>query len=487
MKKIYFLKLIAAALLLAAACKKEQYNAPDISGTKADTIILNLGDKMVLAPNITNLKGNEYAWSVNGKETATGQVNYTFEATAAGNYEVTFKANNKGGSGEQVFRILVEKQITIAIDELPAVPMCQVTDITPVVTGPDRFDYQYLWTIGDSVIGKKRNLSFIAPQAGTYELTLRTTAGKQTTTATRKITVTAAQYNNNAYMVLEYAPSPAKNHNWSVIGSADSWKYGAEYPLTYNDFLAKATALRKDSKYPMLVIGSWGGSATFKFDHTVANAPDKAELELTAICSQADAPTVYVAYDRNKNGKADADEWYEIKNDDTGLGVIPNYEMTFTYLKTDKDEKRIYTSFSWKDNQTQSAQGEVLTNKTFSSSMTSSGAFSTRGFFPGLSMVDIASKNVAILDGWKNSFTRKGKRITKNLTGTPSFQQTLNIDIDMAVNDKGEYVQLPGIDFVKIQKAVYPVELVDGQRTDVNMEEGRMLHVGGILDKTLKN
>jgi hypothetical protein len=122
--------------------------------------------------------------------------------------------------------------------------------------------------------------------------------------------------------------------------------------------------------------------------------------------------------------------------------------------------------------------------------MTFGGVFSVRGFFPGLHMIDFNTKQVAMLDGWKTTFTRKGKRITRNLSGASPFFQKLNIDIDMAVNSKGESVQLPGIDFVRVQKVVYPFQqdnTTGNVLKDVNMEEARMLQVGAILDRNLKN
>ncbi|WP_123864730.1 PKD-like domain-containing protein [Chitinophaga barathri] len=490
MKKVILLKILTVVIFLAASCRKDQYLAPDISGVGADTIILNIGDKTVLAPNITNLKGNSYIWLVNGKETVRDQINFTFQATEPGNFDVTFKANNKGGAAEQLFEIFVEKPIAISIDGQLAVSMCNVIEITPSVTGPDRDDYEYEWSIGDSVIGKKRNLSFISAGAGSYELTLRATAGKQTATSSRTIIVKAEQYGNNANTVLEYAPAPGKNHNWSIIGTADLWDFGAEQPLPYSEFLTKAGVLRKENAGNGLFLGSWGGSATFKFDHTVVNVPALPDLELTAIYSNLDPPAVYVAYDRNKNGTPDNDEWYEIKNEDYGIEDLPDYEMTFTYTKTVTDTRRIYTYFTWKDNQLEPVGGEIVNMKSFSSSMTYTGAFSTRGFFPGYNMTDIPTKQVALLDGWQNSFTRKGKRITRNLSGAPQFFRKLNVDIDMAVNVSGESVQLPGIDFVKVQKVVYPFQqdFNDGNKLkDFNMEESRMLQVYGILDKHLKN
>ncbi|SHE68045.1 PKD-like domain-containing protein [Pedobacter caeni] len=490
LKGIISLKLLVAVMLFASSCKKELQVKPTISGVETDIATLNIGDKLTLAPNITNTKGNSYIWLVNGKETASGQLNYTFQATEPGIFEVIFKVTNKGGTEQQSYKLTVEKPIVISLTNELKVSMSNVLEITPAITGPDRKDYEYEWSIGDLVIGKKLNLSFISPEAGTYELTLRATAGKQSVSAKCTIAVKEEQYIKNAYTVLEYAPSPGKNHNWSIIGSADNWKYGDEYPLAYNDFLAKASAIRKINTNAALFLGSWGGSVTFKFDHTVANVSGKTDLEMNAFHSARDLPAVYVAYDRNKNGMPDEDEWYELKNDDYGLEDIPEYEMVFTYNKTETDAKRIYSYFNWKDNQPSLASGEILTNKTFTSSMTSAGAFSNRGFFPGLTVTDNSTKQTAILDGWKSSFSRKGKRISRNITGAAPFFQKLNIDIDMAVNKKGETIQLPGIDFVRVQKVVYPFQqdLSTGNvMTDYNMEEGRMLQVGSILDKHLKN
>lgn len=493
MKKNMLLELLTVVILFVLSCKKEeQYLAPGISGVDSTTIIMNIGDKMVLAPGITNLRGTSYTWLVNDKEVAKNIINYTFEATTPGNFTVTFKAGNKGGTDEQSFTILVEEPIAVSIADQLTVPMCNVLDITPTITGPKRNDYTYEWAIGDSVVSKTRTLSFISPEAGTYTLTLRATAGKQSATASRTIIVKTAQYIKNAYTLLEYLPSPGKNHNWSMVGYAENWKYGGEFPLPYNDFLTNASVVRKQSitgNYS-LFLGSWGGSATFKFDHTVVNAAGKPDIEIAAIHSNNDLPAVFVAYDKNKNGKPDSDEWYEIKNEDYGIEDIHDYEMTYTYDSTKVDDKRIYSYFSYKDNLLDTTRGQIETNKTFSSSTTTAGFISTRGLFPGLNVTNTVTKEVAMLNGWPTSFTRKGKRITKDLSGAGQFYQTRNIDIANAVNEKGEPVQLPGIDFIKIQKVVYPFakDFNDGNKyKDFNMEESRMLQVNTILDKNLKN
>ncbi|WP_295120137.1 PKD-like domain-containing protein [uncultured Chitinophaga sp.] len=489
MKKIVFLTLLTVVSLFTASCRKEQYNAPTLSGIGTDTITMNIGDEIVLAPNITNTKGNSYSWWVNNKQVAASQLNYTFAATEPGNFDVTLKVNNKGGNDEQSYKILVEKPIAITIADPLAVSMCNVLEIAPAITGPDRTDYEYQWSIGDSVIGKKRNLEFIAPEAGTYELTFRITAGKQSTTINRSVTVKAEQYVKNAYTLLEYLPSPAKGQNWSVIGYADNWRYGAEFPLSYNDYLAKSSELRKLSPNNGLVLGSWGGSATFKFDHTVVNAQGKPDLEMTAVYSRLDVPAVYVAYDRNKNGQPDADEWYEIKNEDYGIEDIAEYQISYAYSRVEFDARRMYHYFTWKDNQEEPVSGEVQYVKIMSTAMTTANVFSTKGLFPGYTMPDTATKQMVVMNGWPTSFTRKGKRISRNVSGAVQFQQKLNIDIEMAVNAKGESVSLPGIDFIRVQKVVYPFQLDTGLGIvkDWNMEEGRMSQVFGILDRHLKN
>jgi PKD repeat protein len=491
MKRIILLTLFTVVMFFFFSCRKGEYFSPTISESKTDTIVLNIGDKTILAPNINSLLGNTYKWLVNGTQVSTGNINYTFQATEPGDFDVTLKVTNWGGTDEFAYKIFVEKPIAVSLGSLSSIAMCEVLEVNPTVTGPDRTDYEYRWSIGDSVIAKKRTLSFISFLPGNYSVSLRVTAGKQSTTATGTIAVTQAQYVRNAYTLLEYLPSPARNHNWSIIGAAQNWDFGSEFPLSYNAFLSKASELRKQSVGNGLLLGSWGGSATFKFDHTVVNVPGKADIELTAIVSNLDPPAVYVAYDKNKNGKPDADEWYEIKNKDYGLEDLPDYTMTFTYDSTQVDTRRIYTYYSWKDNQVEPVKGQIMNQKTFTASLTYTGAFSVRGFFPGYNMIDVATKQVGLLEGWSNSFTRKGKRITRDLSSAGQFSQKLNIDLDLAVNSKGESILLPGIDFIKVQKVVYPLarDIFNPSAgvLDANMNEDRMLTVSGILDMHLKN
>lgn len=483
-QKILFAILFTA--MLFTACK-EEILAPDISGIETSDYLLNIGDKITLAPSVKNLKGNNYEWTLNGKKIADATTNYTFVATQPGMFVVIFKASNKGGAADEAFKIEVEAPIEISFDKpIYTTSKSNVLEITPKITGPERNDYKYEWMLYDAVIGKEKNIDFIEVNPGDYELKLTVSAGKQSVTTTTFVKVEEADYKQSAYTLLEYYPAPANGLDWSLIGGETMWNRN-EFPLAYNDFINKATEIRKGSPANGIHLGSWGGYATFEFDHTVANIKGKTDLEISAKFSQFDLPQVFVAYDKNKNGKPDEDEWYEIKNHDWGKEDMANYEITFTYDRVETDEMSLNTYFEWKDNQAEQQLGEVHYSKRLSSSITNSGDVSTKGFFPGYFMIDKERKEVIKLDGWPSVITRKGKRITRDVTGGNSFNQKLNIDIDDAVNEKGERVSLIGINFVRVRKIVYPFEknfsVTPQVVEDANMKEGRILYVGQILDK----
>src|SRR3712207_6549561 len=101
-KKIFYATLLAATFLFIAC--KEEVLAPEITGMDTGTAeyTLYIGEKVTLAPNITNLHGsNHYLWLIDNKEVATGNLDYTFTATKPGTFIITFRAENKGGMNEK--------------------------------------------------------------------------------------------------------------------------------------------------------------------------------------------------------------------------------------------------------------------------------------------------------------------------------------------------------------------------------------------------
>lgn len=429
-QKSFYLLLLLATIFTWSCQKEADVFAPVISGTEVDTV-LNIGDKLVLAPNITNLVGVGYTWLVNGKEVASGQTDYTFTATEPGNFVVTFRAANKGGQGEQMFKIMVEKPIAIILENELTIPMSKVLDIEPTVSGPERNDYRYEWAIGDSIIGNAATLEFISINAGDFTLTLTATAGKQSATAACEVTVEEAEYSGYVTSLLEYQPSPMASFNWTrLTGNTKS------FLLPYDEFLSAISEHITERRTDQLVIGDWGGYAVFGFDHTVANVPGKTDIQVYVADYYPDGENAFfIAYDKNKNGKPDDDEWYEIKNSNYGKENIKDYEVTFTFKNIDIETNQ--QVFEWEDNQGE--KGEVTRRITPSSNA---------GFFPGYTL---KNGEVHLVDGWKSSFTLKAKRFNKRYHSANKPVLLFNIDINNAVNEEGQYVYLPGVDFLKVQ------------------------------------
>ncbi|GAE21550.1 putative cell surface protein [Bacteroides pyogenes JCM 10003] len=207
-KKIFYATLLAATFLFIAC--KEEVLAPEITGMDTGTAeyTLYIGEKVTLAPNITNLHGsNHYLWLIDDKEVATGNLDYTFTATKPGTFIITFRAENKGGMNEKHFKVFVDEPIRIAFaQEKVEVPRCEVIEISPVITGPQRDDYQYEWAIGDSILGNKPTLEFISAKPGTYTLTLKAKADRQTETSSCVVEVKEADYKVFPPKLMAYRP-----------------------------------------------------------------------------------------------------------------------------------------------------------------------------------------------------------------------------------------------------------------------------------------
>lgn len=452
--------LLLLATIFTWSCQEEaDVFAPVISGVEVDTV-LNIGDKLVLAPNITNLTDNAYTWLVNGKEVASGQTDYTFTATEPGDFVVIFRAGNKGGTGEQAFKIMVEKTIAITLENGLTIPMSQVLDIEPSIDGPERNDYEYEWAIGDSIIGQTATLPFISVSPGDYTLTLTATAGRQSASASCDVKVEEAEYTGYVTSLLEYQPSPMASFNWTrLTGNTKS------FLLPYDEFLsAVSDHITNVRRTDQLVIGDWGGYAVFGFDHTVANIPGKTDIQIYVADYYPNVEnTFFVAYDKNKNGKPDDNEWYEIKNNSYGKEDIKDYERTFTFKSIDIETNQ--QIFEWEDNQGE--KGEVVRRVTPSSNA---------GFFPGYTLRD---GEVHLVDGWKNTFTLKGKRFNGRYYSANKPVLLHNLDINNAIDDEGEHVYLPGIDFLKVQntRVMYWQDDVEATSTFITVSRIKNNHL----------
>ncbi len=270
--------------------------------------------------------------------------------------------------------------------------------------------------------------------------------------------------------VVEYCPAPGQYTNLMPL---------YEEGDTQERMNQKVAERLVDNAQGVVSLGGYGGYVVVGFDHTIENVEGRCDFrvranayyaeatESSAAGGSCEAGIIVVAYDANKNGVADDDEWYEIAGsshiDPTqeewysvareaggDVAFYAEYEITYRNAAEEPDVEDFATYISWSD----SRGGEGYIPKS---------SYHTQSYFPG----------------WIESseLTFKGSRLPQN--GVDSGGNGTNyilykflygyadnatndddgsaIDISWAVDSRGESVGLPGVDFIKIYTAVNQV------------------------------
>jgi hypothetical protein len=241
----------------------------------------------------------------------------------------------------------------------------------------------------------------------------------------------------------------------------------------YKEGDTKETILKKVEEYIagenkkkyMVSLGGFGGYVTFGFDHTIVNIPGLRDFRVLGNAFYAnanpnpDAPkkggscepgVIMVAYDRNKNGKPDDDEWYEIAGSEyNNPKAVHNYEITYYRPDPNKAPKPDGGFMSdteyikWTDNQGHSGYKSKNT-------------FHDQSYFPSWIKEDKITFKGTLLPNNAKEESGAGKYWVLYAFDFGYVDNILNtdddsaIDIDWAVDAKGNKVHLPGIDFVKV-------------------------------------
>lgn len=342
---------------------------------------------------------------------------------------------------------------------------------TIVVTAPNETGITYEWTLDKEVISNTKDLSYEFKNAGLYDLRLtvkynetfftydwkvKTTYGTATLTPTEGATAYITK-------VLDYRPS---------IGQFTNKLPPYEEGNTQEDMNQKVLNAIGNNKRGMITLGGYGGYVVVGFDHTIENKPGLRDIlfEGNGFEGSSEPGIIMVAYDANKNGVPDPEEWYEIAGSahrdhtketwyeqakEAGNNVncyLYDYEVTFFKPAKEpdtKDAKAMAQYVSWEDNK--GNKGYMEKNN-----------WHKQPYYP--------------LWIKEDKLTFKGTRLPQNgiNTGTatrPYFKlfsfkygyvdnlgnadkKGSSIDIDWAVNSKGQSVKLPGVDFVKIYTGV---------------------------------
>lgn len=317
---------------------------------------------------------------------------------------------------------------------------------------------QVTWMANDSVISQNSQLDFISPYQKTYILTLKVEINGNVKTYTSSINVTkeAGTYSKYISNVFDFRPATGQFTN--------------EIPqyLAGNTEASLISAAKKaivGSNTSMISLGGFGGYVVFGFDHTIPNM-DGRDFKILgnafwgseaneARSGSCEPGIILVGYDKNKNGKPDEDEWYEIAGSEYFKNsTVKNYSIT--YFKPDPSKPPVTGDefwqtdveyIKWQDNQGKSG---YKTRNTFHD----------QSYYPlWISEASYSLKGTRIADNFYDQSGTGNYWVGKSFDfgyadNAPNNDEGSNIDISWAVDKDGKYVKLPGIDFVKVHTGI---------------------------------
>lgn len=356
----------------------------------------------------------------------------------------------------------------VAIDIPPGgfqTPRCKVLSITPTLIKEGNYEMQ--WNIDDSIISSQEELEFIAIKPQKYTITLQATdENKQVSKLRFNITVNDEEKVYSPYItsVPEYKPAPGQ-----FVNELPKYEEG-DTQKAMNQKVLEAIGYNTRG---MITLGGYGGYVICGFDHTIVNVPGEYDLKILGNAFYASSNPnpeasekggscepgiVMVAYDRNKNGVADDDEWYELAGSEYHKETtLKEYQITYYRpdeyhdpVEAPENEQSWNTDaeyIAWTDNQ--NAQGFMPKN-----------VYHNQDYYPKWLEEDELSFRGTLLPN--NAKDESGEGTYWVLYAYPwgyadnglNTDETSNFKIEWAVDTSGNPVHLPGIDFVKIYTGV---------------------------------
>lgn len=328
-----------------------------------------------------------------------------------------------------------------------SVSQYDVVEIAPEVTIENAAEKTplYQWStkvtgkdgvVKDSIIGDSKTLLFITPKAAAYDVNLKVTLDKLVKEASTKVTVseTGKTYTAKALTLVDFLPAPS---------------YSVAAYTTKEESLQKTQQILKTGG--AVSLGTFGGYIVTAFDHTVVNAYGKRDFTVKTTAGNASIKyspvSISVAYDANKNGIADENEWYEIAGSEYHKSTtVKNYEIT--YQRPNAAATPVTGALSW---QYDTAYLPWTDNKNGSGTITRTNTRRRNNYYPAWAADSYTVKGTKIAIPAKDVSDGAG---TSFNVGTFEWGyggiKDPSIDISWAVDKDGKKVHLPGVDFVKV-------------------------------------
>ncbi|WP_278351535.1 cell surface protein [Chryseobacterium gleum] len=327
-----------------------------------------------------------------------------------------------------------------------------------VLSIPTNASGSVTWSINDSIISQNPELEFISLNADAYPLTLKINSKGNEQIFHSKITVTKEKTPYSKYIskVLEFRPAVGQ-----FMNEIPEYLPGN----TAANMLQKANESLVGGNSTMISLGGYGGYVVFGFDHTIPNlnGRDFKILGNAFFGNDASEPRsgscepgiIMVAYDRNKNGKPDNDEWYEIAGSEYFKNTTVK-DYSITYYKPNENKTPVPGTEFWQTDVEYIRWSDNLGNQGFKTKNT----FHAQSYYPlwftdssyGFSGTRLANN---FFDQNGDGSYWVGKSYAFGYAdNAPNNDEASNIDISWAVDRSGKYVKLPGIDFMKIYTGV---------------------------------
>lgn len=272
------------------------------------------------------------------------------------------------------------------------------------------------------------------------------------------------QYSPYVTQVLDFRPAPGQ-----FVNGMPTWKEGD----TQETMNKKVLSAIGNNKKGMISLGGFGGYVVVGFDHTIENVTGERDFRVLGNAFYAEANPnpnvtrkggscepgiVMVAYDKNKNGKPDDDEWYELAGSEYNKDATTrNYEIT--YYRPDENKEPVVDDndphisdqeyIRWTDNQNNNG---YIPKNVFNAD---------NSYFPQwISGQSITFKGTLLPDNGVNEGTAEKQYWVLYsydwgyADNVPNEDEGSTFDIDWAVDKKGNKVNLPGVDFIKVYTGV---------------------------------
>jgi hypothetical protein len=363
-----------------------------------------------------------------------------------------YACSNDDSKSEEVIEPVKDPAIAIKLATEFAVQNYNVKEIAPEITieNADGKTVLYKWSVKvtgkdgvvkDSIIGDNKTLLFITPKAANYVVDFTVTVDKIVKQTSTKVSVseTGKTYTAKALKLIDFLPAPGFN--------IESYTTKEESLVQTQENINQGNSV---------YLGTFGGYIVTAFDHTVINAYGKRDFIVQmgegGAATKYSPVSVAVAYDANKNGIADENEWYEIAGSEYHKSTtIKNYEITYT--KPNASASPVAGAATW---QYDTAYLPWTDNKNGSGKITRTYSRRRNNYYPAWLAASYTLKGTKVAIPIKD--VSDGAGTTFNV-GTFEWGyggiKDPSIDISWAVDKDGKKVHLPGVDFVKVYVSTF--------------------------------